>query len=174
MNREAVLQCIRTRRSIRTFASRQVEKEALEAVLEAGTWAPTGQGKQSPVIIAVQDPKTRAQLVRMNAEVMGRDSDPYYGAPTLILVLADPAVTTWIEDGSCVLNTMLLAAHAVGLGGVWIHRERQMFDGEEGKALLKTWGLDPTLRGVGAIALGYPQTEAPQPKPRKENYIIRI
>ena len=115
MNREAVLQCIRTRRSIRTFASRQVEKEALEAVLEAGTWAPTGQGKQSPVIIAVQDPKTRAQLVRMNAEVMGRDSDPYYGAPTLILVLADPAVTTWIEDGSCVLNTMLLAAQAVGL-----------------------------------------------------------
>ena len=92
----------------------------------------------------------------------------------IILVLADSTVGTWVEDGSCVLCTMMQAAHALGLGSVWIHRERQMFDSAEGKALLKEWGLSENLRGVGALALGQPAGEAPQPKPRKADYILKL
>ena len=105
---------------------------------------------------------------------MGTESDPYYGAPTLVIVLADPERGTWVEDGSCVLDNMMNAAHALGLGSCWIHRERQMFDSPEGKDLLKTWGLPETLRGVGSIALGYPDGAAPEPKPRKPGYIVKI
>ena len=84
---------------------------------------------------------------------MGNNTDPYYGAPVVILVLADGSANTFIEDGSCVLENMMLAAHALGLGTVWVHREREIFDSESGKALLREWKLPETLCGVGAIAL---------------------
>jgi nitroreductase len=169
-----MIQLIKTRRSFRSYLPKQVEQEKLDAVLEAGTWAPTGIGAQCPVIIAVQDPETRETLSKMNAQVMGTTNDPYYGAPTIVLVLADPERGTWVEDGSCVLVTMMQAAHSLGLASCWIHRERQMFDSPEGKALLKKWGLPETLRGVGSLALGYNDGPAPDPKPRKEGYIVKI
>ena len=111
---------------------------------------------------------------KLNAEVMGSNTDPYYGAPVVILVLADGSANTFVEDGSCVLENMMLAAHALGLGTVWVHREREIFDSESGKALLREWKLPETLRGVGAIALGYPAQEAGHPAARKQNYIVRI
>ena len=148
--------------------------EALDAVLEAGTYAPTGGGRQSPTIIAITDPKYRQEIARLNAEVMGSSTDPYYGAPVVVLVLADGGASTFVEDGSCVLENMMLAAHALGLGTVWVHREREIFDSEKGKALLREWKLPETLCGVGAIALGYPAQEAGQPAARKQNYIVRI
>ena len=98
----------------------------------------------------------------------------YYGAPVVVLVLADGSASTFVEDGSCVLENMMLAAHALGLGTVWVHREREIFDSEKGKALLREWKLPETLRGVGAVALGYPAQEASQPAARKQNYIVRI
>lgn len=171
---ESTIKDLQTRRAIRRFQAEAPAAALLDTVLETGTYAPTGQGKQAPVIIAVQDPKLRAQLTRINAEYATPGTDPYYGAPVIVLVLADSTVSTWVEDGSCVLCTMMQAAHAVGLGSVWIHRERQMFDSEEGKALLKTWGLSENLRGVGALALGIPEGEAPQPKPRKADYILKL
>ena len=146
-----------------------VEEELLDAVLEAGTYAPSAMGKQSATIIAVRDQETRDQLMHMNAKVMGVESDPYYGAPVIVLVLGGS-----VEDGSCVLVNMMNAAHSLGLASCWIHREREMFDSEEGKALLKKWGLPETLRGIGSIALGYAAGEAPAPKPRKEGYIVKI
>ena len=171
---EATIRDLQTRRAIRQFQSAAPSAELLDLVLKTGTYAPTGQGKQAPVIISVQDPQLRAQLTRMNAEYAKPGTDPYDGAPVIILVLADSTVGTWVEDGSCVLCTMMQAAHALGLGSVWIHRERQMFDSEEGKALLKEWGLSENLRGVGALALGHPAGEAPQPKPRKADYILKL
>lgn len=105
---------------------------------------------------------------------MGKDTDPYYGAPVLVLALADPASSTWVEDASCALENMMLAAHALGLGSVWVHREREIFDSEAGKALLRAWGLPETLRGVGSIALGYASGPAPAPAPRKDGYIVRV
>ena len=164
------LSLIKTRRSVRAYKPQPVPSEALDAVLEAGTYAPTG----SPTIIAITDPKYRQEIARLNAEVMGNNTDPYYGAPVVILVLADGSANTFVEDGSCVLENMMLAAHALGLGTVWVHREREIFDSESGKALLREWKLPETLRGVGAIALGYPAKEAGQPAARKQNYIVRI
>ena len=172
--KDELLDLIKTRRSVRQYRPDQIADGALDAVLEAGTWAASGNGRQSPVLVAVQDPEDRAALARMNAAVMGRDGDPYYGAPTVVLVLADPEIGTWVEDGSLALGNMMLQAHALGLGSCWIHRERQMFASGEGKALLRKWGLDEKLEGVGSIALGYPEGELPQPKPRKEGYAVKI
>ena len=163
-----------TRRSVRAYKSEPVLSKALDVVLEAGTYAPTGGGRQSPTIIAITDPKYRREIAKLNAEVMGSNTDPYYGAPVVILVLADGSASTFVEDGSCVLENMMLATHALGLGTVWVHREREIFDSESGKALLREWKLPETLRGVGAIVLGYPVQEAGQPAARKQNYIVRI
>jgi nitroreductase len=170
-----VLEVIKSRRSIRKFKPEQIKRDELEAVLEAGTYAPTGGGAQSPIIIAVQDRATVAELVRMNAKVMGTSGNPYYGAPTIVLVLASPrARATYVEDGSCVLQNMMLAAHAVGLGSCWIHREKEMFASPEGKALLKKWGVSDEYVGVGSISLGYPDGDLPAPAERKDWYIVKI
>ena len=169
-----VLENLKSRRAVRKYLPKQVEQEKLDLILEAGTYAPTGMGAQSPVIIAVQNPETAEKLRKLNAKVMGRDNDPYYGAPTILLVLACSDRGTKVEDGSCVLENMMLAAHSLGLGSCWIHREREMFESPEGKELLSQWGITDPLTGVGALALGYPDGELPQPKPRKEGYIIKV
>lgn len=169
-----VLKTIKTRRSIRAYKSDTVSAELLDAVLEAGTYAPTGGGHQSPVIIAVTSEKYRKEIAQLNADVMGSTGDPYYGAPVIILVLADGTASTFAEDGSCVLENMMLAAASLGLGSVWVHREREIFDSERGKALLREWGLPETLRGVGSIALGYPAGVPGETAKRKENYIVRV
>lgn len=168
------LDLLLTRRSVRAYKPDPVPEALLEEVLRAGTYAPTGGGRQSPVLVAVTDKAARDEISRLNAAVMGKDTDPYYGAPVLVLALADPASSTWVEDASCALENMMLAAHALGLGSVWVHREREIFDSEAGKALLRTWGLPETLRGVGSIALGYASGPAPAPAPRKDGYIVRV
>lgn len=168
------LDVLLTRRSVRAYKPDPIPTALLEEVLRAGTYAPTGGGRQSPVLVAVTDKAARDEISRLNAAVMGKDTDPYYGAPVLVLALADPASSTWVEDASCALENMMLAAHALGLGSVWVHREREIFDSEAGKALLRAWGLPETLRGVGSIALGYASGPAPAPAPRKDGYIVRV
>ncbi len=169
-----VLNTIKARRAVRAYKPDAVPTELLDAVLEAGTYAPTGGGHQSPVIIAVTSEKYRKEIAELNAGVMGKDTDPYYGAPVIVLVLADGAASTFIEDGSCVLENMMLAAASLGLGSVWVHREREIFDSEKGKALLHEWGLPETLRGVGSIALGYPAAAPGEAAKRKDDYIVRV
>lgn len=168
------LDMLLTRRSVRAYKPDPIPTALLEEVLRAGTYAPTGGGRQSPVLVAVTDKAARDEISRLNAAVMGKDTDPYYGAPVLVLALADPASSTWVEDASCALENMMLAAHALGLGSVWVHREREIFDSEAGKALLRAWGLPEALRGVGSIALGYASGPAPAPAPRKDGYIVRV
>ena len=165
---------IKTRRSVRAYKSEPVPSKGLDAVLEAGTCAPTGGGHQSPIIIAITDPEYRRKIVKLNAEVMVCTTDPYYGAPVVILVLVDGSATTYVEDGSCILENRMLAAHTLGLGTVWVYREREIFDIESGKNLLWEWKLPEILRGIGTIALGYPAQEAGKPSARKQNYIVRI
>ena len=169
------LKAIRERRSIRKYKAEQIKDSELNAVLEAGTWAPTGKGMQSPVMVAVQDKETIAYLSKMNAQIMGNPgADPFYGAPTVVVVLADGENPNWHADGTLVMGNLLLAAHAVGLGSCWINRATELFDMPEGKALLKKWGLDEKYRGVGHCILGYADCPAPEPKPRKEDYIVRV
>lgn len=171
-----VLQAMQQRRSCRAYLDRQVSAEALDAVLTAGTWAPTGMGAQSPVIVAVQDKQTRDALSRLNAAVMGNDKDPFYGAPTVLVVLADKNRHTCVEDGSLVMGNLMLAAHAAGLGSCWIHRAREVFESAEGKALLTKWGLDADKYiGVGHCILGYAAPGGTrEPAPRKADYVVRV
>lgn len=171
MGTNEILKAIHTRRSVRKFQDRQLSDAELETILEAGTWAPTGKGTQEPWIVAVQDGETKNTLARMNADILGTKSNPYFNAPTIILVFAEVDNYNNYRDGSLVLGTMMLAAHSLGIGTCWINREDKMFETAEGKALIKQWGLPDGLMGVGALAVGYPQEGYKAVvKPRKENY----
>lgn len=168
---EAMLQ----RRSCRAYEATQVDESALQEILLAGTYAASGMGRQAAKIVVVQDPETREQLRAMNAAIMGNpDMDPFYGAPTVCVILADTQVRTWQEDGSLVLGNMMLAASALGIGSCWIHRAREEFDSAEGKALLEKWGIPDTYRGVGHCILGYPAAPAAKARERKADYIVRV
>lgn len=162
------------RRSVRCFKKEQVKEEELEQILEAGKYAPTGMGLQSPIMVVVQNPEVIAKLSKMNAKVMGTDNDPFYGAPTVIVVLADKNKSTYVEDGSLVLGNLMNAAYSVGVDSCWIHRAREVFASPEGKELLKEWGVGEEYEGIGHCILGYHEGEYPVPKPRKEDYVIRI
>lgn len=168
-----IIHSLDSRRSIRKYQSRQVEDALLDQVLHTGLYAASGMNTQKTVMVAVRDKETRDQLSRLNAAVMGSTGDPFYGAPCVIVVLADPQRYTWVEDGSLVMGNLMEAAHAVGLGSCWIHRAREVFDSEEGKALLRKWGLPEQLRGVGNCILGYAD-ESPAAKPRLDGRIIKV
>lgn len=169
------LKTLLNRRSIRKFKAEQIKDEELNAVLEAGKYAPSGANQQSALFIAVQNKDTIKKISKMNAAVMGKENiDPYYGAPTVILVLADKSKVTPIEDGSIAIGNMCNAAYSLGLGSCWIHRTKQMFETEEGKALLKEWGVQGDYIGVGSCILGYPDCEQPKAAPRKENFVVII
>ena len=169
-----VLKCLKERRSIRKYRPEQIKDSELEQILEAGTYAPTGMGMQSPIMVAVQDPETIAKLSKMNAAVMGVTSDPFYGAPTVIVVLADRSRGTYVEDGSLVMGNLMNAAYSIGVDSCWIHRAKEVFESEAGKALLKEWGIEGDYVGVGNCILGYRDGELPKAKPRNENYIYIV
>ena len=161
------------RRSVRKYKPEQVSDELLDAVLQAGLYAPTAKNNQKPVMVAVRDKETRDLLSEINAQIMDVETDPFYGAPCVIVVLADPDMPTWIDDGSLVLGNLMSAAHALGLGSCWINRARQTFDRPEGKALLEKWGLPERYRGVGNCILGYADEE-PAPKERLKGRILKV
>ncbi|MDD3368498.1 MAG: nitroreductase [Lachnospiraceae bacterium] len=171
MNNE-VLEAMKTRRSIRAYEEKQITREEVEAVTEAGTYAASGMGRQSAQMVVVQDPETVALLSKLNAQVMGTENDPFYGAPTVVVVFADPERPTYVQDGSLVIGNLLLAAHTVGLGSCWIHRAKEVFSMPEGKALMKKWGVPEQYVGIGHCILGYIKGEAPKVAPRKEGYVI--
>lgn len=165
---------ILTRRSIRKYRPEQISREELDAVLEAGKFAPTGMGLQPAIMIAVQDAETVALLSRLNAKFCADpNSDPFYGAPTVIVVLCRADSRFIREDGSLVMGNLMNAAHAPGLGSCWINRAREVFDTDEGKALLKKWGVEGDYVGVGHCILGYAAEER-QPKPRKDNFVYYV
>lgn len=162
------------RRSIRKYQERQIADEELNEVLKCGMHAPTGMNLQSPVMVVIQKKEVIEKLSKMNAAIMGSDSDPFYGAPTVIVVLADKTRATYIEDGSLVMGNLMNAAHALGLGSCWIHRAKEEFESEEGRKLLKEWGVGERYTGIGHCVLGYPDMEHPAAKPRKEAYIYWV
>ena len=162
------------RRSIRKFKPEQIKDEDLNAILKAGMYAPSGGHQQSALFVVIQDKETLKKLSAMNAAVLGKDIDPYYGAPTLILVFADKSKVTPIEDASLALGNMFNAAASLGIGSCWVHRARQMFETQEGKDLLKKWGVTGDYVGVGSCILGYADCEHPKAAPRKDNSVIRV
>ena len=166
------LETIKNRRSCRAYKPEQITNEELDAVLEAGTYAASAMGRQSAKIVVVHDAAARAQLTRMNAAVMGRDTDPMYGAPTILVVLADAHAANAVPDGSLVMGNLMLAAHALGLGSIWIHRAKEEFERPEYKQLLKDLGIEGKWEGIGHCVVGTIDGEAPQPAPRRDGRVF--
>ena len=168
------MEVLLTRRSIRNFNDKSIPEDVLNKILEAGTYAPTAMGMQKPIIIAITDKKLRDEVSRENAKIMGREgSDPFYGAPVILLVAVENYPNA-VYDGSCVMDNLLNAAWAMGVGSCWIHRAKEELESDFGKKLLKSLGIVDDYIGVEHAALGYFDGEPPLPKPRKENYIYRI
>lgn len=168
------LRTLRSRRSCKAYKPDQIADNELDTILDAGTWAPTGMGRQSPIMIAVQDKEDIAELERINAEVFKKPgAHLFYGAPTVVVVLADAKMPTNVYDGSLVIGNMLNAAASIGVGACWIHRAKETFERPDGKALLKKWGIEGEYIGVGNCILGYAASEPSPALPRKDNYIIK-
>ena len=168
-----VLENIKTRRSMRKYSQKEVPMELIEKICEAGTYAPTGMNRQSPIIVAITNKEIRDRISQMNGAVMNSQNDPFYGAPVILVVLANKDVPTYIYDGSLVMQNLMLAAHELGLGSAWIHRAKEVFASEEGKTLLKEWGIEGNYEGIGNCIIGYPDQEV-ETKPRKDNYVYYV
>ena len=160
-----------TRRSIRKYKPDMLPREILDKIIEAGTYAPTGKNQQSPIIIAVTNKALRDRMSQLNAAVLGQEDDPFYGAPVVLVVLAERSNPNHVYDGSLVMANLMLAAHALGVGSCWINRAREVFDTDEGKTILADLGIEGDYEGVGNCILGYADGPAPTAKPRKENYV---
>lgn len=167
---------LQTRRSCRAYKPELIENEKLEAIMKAGTYAATGMGKQSPIIISVTNKEMRDKLSYLNAGVMGKagEMDPFYGAPQLLIVLANREVPTYVYDGSLVMGNLMNAAADLGVDSCWIHRAKEVFDSEDGKAILKELGIEGNYEGIGHLVLGYASEPLKEAAPRKENYIYYI
>ena len=170
------LKVLENRRSCRNFKPDMVKDEELKAIIKAGTYAATGMGKQSPIIIAVTDKKVRGEIMDANRKVggWGEGFDPFYGAPVILIVLANKAVATHVYDGALVMGNLMNAAESLGVASIWIHRAKEEFESDFGKELLKKLGVDGDYEGIGHCALGYAAEPAKAPAPRKENYVYYI
>ena len=168
------LETIKTRRSIRKYKEDSIPEDILNKIIEAGTYAPSGMGKQSTIILAVTNKEVRDKLSKINASIMGSTNDPFYKAPVVLVVLADKSVRTHVYDGSLVMENLMLAAHDLGVGSCWIHRAKETFETEEGKELLKSLGIEGEYEGIGNCILGYPDGELPAAKQRKDNFVYWV
>lgn len=169
-----ILNVITSRRSVGNFSPQMVEKELINKVLKAGVSAPTGKNLQSPIILKITNKNVRDELSGLCASIRGIHSDPFYGAPVILVVLAKKDVFTHVYDGSCVLQNMLLEAHSLGLGACWIHHAKEMFETQKGMALLKNLGIKEEYEGIGTCILGYASGENQTKIKTKPNYVYDI
>ena len=169
-----IIKAMIDRRSCKSYKSDMLPKETIEKIIEAGLWAANGRGLQTPVIVAVTDKEIRDKLSKLNAKVMGANSDPFYNAPVVLIVLAPKEHPNRVYDGSLVMGNLMLAAHSLGVGSCWIHRAKEVMDTAEGKEILKTVGLEGEWEGIGNCVLGYPQGALKEAQPRKENRVFWI
>lgn len=169
-----VIEAIETRRSIRKFKPDMISKDIIKKIVEAGTYAPSAMNEQSPIIIAITNKEVRDKLSKLNGEILGTKSDPFYGAPVVLIVLADKKYENRVYDGSLVMGNMMLAAHSLGLGSCWIHRAKEEFERPEGKEFLKSLGIKGDYEGIGHCVLGYIDGDYPKPHPHKDNWVYYV
>lgn len=169
-----VIKALKERRSIRKFKAEMPKKEDLNQIIEAGLYAASGRGQQSPIIIAVTNKELRDRLSVANCKIGGWDSsfDPFYGAPAVFIVLADKSFNTYLYDGSLVMGNMMVAAHSLGLGSIWIHRAKEEFETAEWKKLLSDLGIKGDFEGIGHCAVGYIDGEMPKAAERKNSRVF--
>lgn len=161
-----------TRRSIRKFSDKPVSKEDIALILQAGVYAPTGRNSRDTLFLVVTNKELRDKISKLNAEVMGSDGDPFYGAGTVIAVFADRSRTTAVEDGSCAMANLMNAAFSLGIDSCWIHRAREVFESEEGRRIARSYGIPDEYIGIGNCILGYRDCELPEPLPRTQPIIF--
>lgn len=167
-----IIKAMKERRSVRKYTSKMPAKSDIEQIVEAGLFAANAMGKQETAIVAVTNRELRDRLSRMNAKVLGNEAfDPFYGAPVILVVLGKKDWANRVYDGSLVMGNLMLASHALGLGSIWIHRAKEEFESEEGKAILKELGISGEWEGIGHCAIGYADGEIPAPVPRKEGRV---
>lgn len=169
------LKVLETRRSCRNFdREKMVPEEDIQAIVKAGTYAATGMGRQSPIIIAVTNQELRDKLSAENAKIMGTDTDPFYGAPVILIVLADKSVPTYMYDGSLVMGNLMNAAESLGINSIWIHRAKEEFESDFGKKILADLGIRGDYEGIGHCAIGHAQAPVNAPAKRKDDYVYFV
>ena len=170
------LKVLESRRSCRNFKPDMITDEELKAIVKAGTFAATGMGKQSPIIIAVTDKAVRDEISEANRKIggWGEGFDPFYGAPVILIVLAKKDVATHVYDGALVMGNLMNAAESLGVASIWIHRAKEEFESDFGKAILEKLGITDEFEGIGHCALGYAAEPAKEPAPRKNDYVYYI
>ena len=169
-----VLEEMKTRRSIRKFKPDMIPQDILDRIIEAGTFAANGRGAQNTIIIQVTNKEIRDEIAKRNADIMGSNTDPFYGAPVILIVLGKKDWPTHVYDGSLVIGNLMLAAHDLGIGSCWIHRAKEEFERPEYQALLKKLGIEGEWEGIGHCAVGYIDGEAPKAAKRKDNRVFWV
>ncbi len=169
-----ILKSMQTRRSVRSFKPDMVDENTVNAIIKAGTEAASGRNYQSPIIVAVTDKAVRDKLAKVNASFMGSESDPFYGAPVVLIVLADKSKPTYLYDGSLVMGNLMLAAHSLGVGSCWIHRAKETFERPEWKEWLKSVGVEGDYEGIGNCVLGYIDGDYPAEKERNDGRVFWV
>lgn len=170
-----VVRVLKERRSIRKYKDVQIKEEELKEILECGMYAPSGKNKQSSVIVVIQNKDLITKIAKINGSFVNKVGlNPFYDAPTLIIVFANKNISTYVEDGSAVISNMINAAYSLGVSSCWVHRAKETFETEEGIKLMRSWGLGEEYEGIGNCVLGYADCPLPKAFPRKENYVIRI
>lgn len=169
------IKTLKTRRSVRNFTDKPVDRELVEQIIDAGLWAPSGIGRQAPIVVAVTNKELRDRLSAMNAAIMGKDGaefDPFYGGPVVLVVLSDRSVPTYVYDGALTMGNLMNAAASLGVDSIWIHRAKEEFDSAEGKAILAELGVEGDYEGIGHCVLGYAATPAGEGAPRKDGRVF--
>ena len=171
-----IIQAMKTRRSIRKFKPDLPTKAELEQIIDAGLYAANGMGRQGAMILAVTRKDLRDRLSVANREIGGwpGEFDPFYGAPAILIVLGDKSVPTHVQDGSLDMGNLMLAAHALGLGSIWIHRAKEEFEQPEYRQLLRELGVEGEWEGIGHCAVGYPAVELPEAAERKSGRVFWV
>lgn len=171
MEKDQAYETFLKRRAVRKYTEKRVPKEILEKIAKAGSYAPSGMGRQPARIVVITNQRTRSLLSRLNGEVMGAKDDPFYGAKDVMAVFSDSRVPTYLQDGSLVMGNLLNAACSLGVDSCWIHRAKEVFQSEEGRKLKREWGLEDAYEGIGFCILGYHDGDYPEAKPRADGFI---
>lgn len=153
-----------------------IPRDVIDQIIKAGTYAATGRNHQGCKIICVTNPELRNQLSEVNRQIGGwpEDFDPFYGAPVVLIVLADKNWPTHVYDGSLVMGNLMLAAHELGIGSCWIHRAKEEFEMEIGQQILRDLKIEGEWEGIGHCVLGYPDGDQPATPERKEDWVHYI
>ena len=170
----SILDAMKARRSIRKYKGDMVPQDKIDKIIDAGLFAASGMNKQNTIIVAVTNKKMRDTISKWNADVMGSTTDPFYGAPVILIVLAEKEWRNRVYDGSLVMGNMMLEAYEQGLGSCWIHRAKEEFEKPEGKELLKSLGINGEYEGIGHLALGYVDGDYPGELVRSANRVFYI